>query len=328
MKALGRLARYLLSINTIWGLLILAAFVLTVLQHYLPTTSPIPLVLLHEGENTLSIDIVDRKKVRSTHEVALRLTGGALTPLPRDPSKPDAPYVISVEPATDGFFITWDSRMHGDYQLALGDAVIDRGKLIRLETLSDAAFDYAKVGFDIALGLIATMVLFLGLMKIGEDAGLVQLAARAFHPLLRFLYPQVPRDHPANGAILMNMTTTMLGLGNASTPFGLKAMKELQSLNPHPEVASNAQVMMIAYNTAGFALIPTSLIAVRKAAGCSNALEIIGTCMFAGAASTIVAIVMVKLLDRLPMFSVKAALADDAATPVPPISGPPVGGPA
>jgi spore maturation protein A len=134
-----------------------------------------------------------------------------------------------------------------------------------------------------------------------------------FYPIIRFIFPQVPREHPANGAILMNMTTSILGLGNAATPFGLKAMKELQSLNPNPEVATDAQVTLLAYNTAGLALIPTTLLAVRKSAGCSDPFEIIGTCLVTGLVSTITAITMAKLLARLPFFSVRAALAESAA---------------
>jgi len=139
----------------------------------------------------------------------------------------------------------------------------------------------------------------------------VQFVARLMRPLIRRLFPDVPPEHPAVGAIIMNFTTAILGLGNAATPFGLKAMTELQSLNKHKHVASDAMVVLLAWNTAGFAIIPTSMLAVRKAAGCANVLEIIGPCMVAGLASTITGLVCAKLLARLPMFSVEAALAED-----------------
>jgi spore maturation protein A len=191
---------------------------------------------------------------------------------------------------------------------------IARGELITLQSFTDAAFDYAEIGFQIALGLVAAMVLFLGLMKVGEQAGIVQLVSRGIYPLIRFLFPDVPKDHPANGAILMNWTTTLLGLGNAATPFGLKAMKELQSLNPNKEIATDSQVMLLGYNTAGLALLPTTLIAVRKSVGVADPFAIIGTCMFAGFVSTVVAIIAVKLLGALPIFSMQAAVADDLTT--------------
>ena len=208
--------------------------------------------------------------------------------------------------------VAFDYAAHGRYEGAIGERIVANGKLVTLQALTDAAFDYAEKGFKIALGLIASMVLFLGLMKVGEDAGIVQLVAKAFYPVIRFLFPDVPRDHPASGAILMNWTTTLLGLGNAATPFGLKAMKELESLNPHPGIASNSQVMLLGYNTAGLALLPTTLIAVRKSAGCIDPFEIIGTCMFAGLAATVTAIVMAKVLGKLPMFSIKAAIAEQS----------------
>lgn len=191
---------------------------------------------------------------------------------------------------------------------------IARGELITLQSFTDAAFDYAEIGFQIALGLVAAMVLFLGLMKVGEKAGIVQLVSRGIYPLIRFLFPDVPKDHPANGAILMNWTTTLLGLGNAATPFGLKAMKELQSLNPNKEVATDSQVMLLGYNTAGLALLPTTLIAVRKSVGVADPFAIIGTCMFAGFVSTVAAIIAVKLLGALPIFSTQSAVADDLTT--------------
>jgi spore maturation protein A len=323
MTALRGLVRYLLNINTIWGLLILSAFVLCVVQHYAPTRSVLSKQLLSEGDQTLAFHIgaksADGDKVlRFTR--TLRLADGALSVVEAPPAAAgetgDAPRISRITPYADAFVIHWDYPAQGDYALLLGDKPFADGTLVRLETFSEAALEYAETGFKIALGLVSTMVLFLGLMKVGENAGIVQLAARALHPIIRFLYPDVPRDHPANGAILMNATTTILGLGNAATPFGLKAMKELESLNPHPGVATNAQVMLLAYNTAGFAIIPTSLLAIRKSAGCSDPFEIVGPCMVAGGVSMVVAIAAAKLLGRLPVFSVQAALAEETpATP-------------
>jgi spore maturation protein A len=209
----------------------------------------------------------------------------------------------------------WQSQAAGKYTLELNNKPVASGTLVNLQALTDAAFDYAKKAFELGLGLVSTMVLFLGLMKVGEDAGLVQFVARLMRPIIRRLFPDVPPEHPAVGAIIMNFTTGILGLGNAATPFGLKAMTELQSLNKYKHVASDAMVVLLAWNTAGFAIIPTSMLAVRKAAGCANVLEIIGPCMVAGLASTITGLVCAKLLARLPMFTVEAALAEDGEMP-------------
>lgn len=325
MKILGSLLRYLLNINTIWGLLILVAFALCLYQHYLPVSTAIPADRLHAGTNTLLIQVTDMdgKKV-TPFEYPLTLTpDGLVIPEEHRKIRKERPWLISAHSAGAGYTLKWDYDGCGKYSLAVNGAVIKRGPLATLGGFSDAAIEYATKAFTVALGLVATMVLFLGLMKVGEDAGIVQLAARVFHPVIRFLFPQVPKEHPANGAILMNITTSILGLGNAATPFGLKAMKELQSLNPHPEVATNAQVTLLAYNTAGLALIPTMLLAVRKSAGCSDPFEIIGTCLVTGAVSTVTAITMAKLLARLPFFSVRAALAEgDLSAPTPPEAQP------
>ena len=401
MKSLGGFLRYILNINTLWGLMVVVSLVVCVVKQYLPTGSTIPADCVREGTNILVIHIVGRDEKTQTFEYELSLASGNLV-IPTEYRTPqrERPWLISVAPAEGSFRLKWDHADRGKYRVAMRrgqssvntiplsvladgdntvslrtigagdrrrtfeyglsvkraqgtvtfsdpqehgaeprllsldgtetglllrwdrpldggyelgvDKVVASGTLVTLQSMTDAAFDYAKTGFDLALGLVASMVLFLGLMKVGENAGIVQLAARAFHPVLRFVFPQVPKDHPANGAILMNVTTSILGLGNAATPFGLKAMKELQSLNPHPDVATDSQVMLLAYNTAGLALLPTTLLAVRKAAGCNDPFEIIGTCIIGGAVSVLVAIVASRLLARVPFFSVKAALQERA----------------
>ena len=313
MQLLGRFLRYVLNINTIWGLMILISFVACVVQHYLPTTTRLPASSLREGENTLSLRITDADGTARSFAFALRALGAEILIAPQDrEEKPDAPWLLSARRQNGWLLLRWDYPGPGQYELKLNDGAAAAGRLVTLQSLTDAAFDYAQTGFQIALGLVAAMVLFLGLMKVGEQAGIVQLAARVFRPLIRFLFPDIPQDHPANGAILMNFTTTVLGLGNAATPFGLKAMQELQRLNPYRNIASDSQVMLLGYNTAGFALLPTTLLALRKSAGCSDPFEVIGTCMLAGAVSTVTAIVMVKLLGRLPVFSLQAALEEEA----------------
>lgn len=126
-------------------------------------------------------------------------------------------------------------------------------------------FDAARTGFEIAIGLTGMMALWLGIMRVGERAGVVDLFARLVNPLMRHLFPSVPAGHPANGAMMMNVSANVLGLDNAATPLGLQAMRELQQINPQPQRASDAQLMFVVLNTAGVTLVPTSVIAIRQA---------------------------------------------------------------
>jgi spore maturation protein A len=142
------------------------------------------------------------------------------------------------------------------------------------------------------------MALWLGLMRVAEEAGLVRALARAARPLMRRLFPDVPAEHPAMGAMLMNLSANLLGLGNAATPFGVKAMQELQGLNPHPGTASDAQALFCALNTASVQLVPASVIALRAAAGSRAPGEIIGATLLASLCSAVVAVTAAKLLRR------------------------------
>jgi spore maturation protein A len=314
MKQLGAFFRYILNINTIWGLMILTAFVACVWQQFAPQKTTIPASALVPGDNHVVVSWKDKDGTSYEYAVNVNLDRTRVRATVADDAGNGgfAVRAANLDAAAGSVVLVWKHDKQGPYTVRVGEQQVAAGRLRNVDTFTDAALSYAETGFKIAFGLVAIMVLFLGLMKVGEDAGIVQLVAKVFYPVIRFLFPQVPENHPANGAILMNVTTTVLGLGNAATPFGLKAMKELQDLNPHPEVASDSQVMLLGYNTAGFALLPTTLIGVRKAAGCSDPLEIIGTCMLAGAVSTITAIVMVKLLGKLPVFSIQTALREEA----------------
>ncbi len=305
--------KYFLNINTIWGLMVLSAFALCVAQTYMPTKTVINDEWIKDYDDSvpLSITLVYDKENKPAYEYAVVKNGDELVITDTaQAAEGEKPWLISVEHIGEAHVLTWDSEANAQYAVAIGGKVFKTGRLANLKGFTEAAFDYAETGFTIALGLVASMVLFLGLMKVGEEAGIVQLVAKVFYPVIRFLFPDVPKDHPASGAILMNVTTTILGLGNAATPFGIKAMKELETLNPNPGIATESQVMLLGYNTAGLALLPTTLIAMRKTAGCSDPFEIIGTCMFAGAVSTLVAIIMVKVLGKIPVFSVKTAVAE------------------
>jgi spore maturation protein SpmA len=172
----------------------------------------------------------------------------------------------------------------------------------RLSEVTSGAFDGAKTAVTIALGLIGIMALWLGVMRLAERAGLVQRIARALHPIMRRLFPDVPPDHPAMGSMLMNMAANMLGLGNAATPLGLRAMRDLDQLNPRPTVASNAMCTFLAINTASVQLIPATAIALLASAGSARPTAIVGTALLATLCAATVAITSAKLLEKLPFF--------------------------
>ncbi len=169
-----------------------------------------------------------------------------------------------------------------------------------LSDVTNAAVDSAKVSVDIALGLIGIMAMWLGIMKIAEKGGLIKILARGIRPLARMIFPEIPDGHPAIGAMMMNITANWLGLGNAATPLGLKAMDELQSINPSKDTATNSQITFLAINTASITFIPMTIIAVRAELGSANPFEIISTGIFASTCACIAAITASKLLQRLP----------------------------
>src|SRR5205823_12494817 len=172
----------------------------------------------------------------------------------------------------------------------------------RLKDVTAGAFDGAKTAVTIALGLIGIMALWLGLMRLAERAGLVQRIARGLRPIMRRLFPDVPPDHPAMGSMVMNMSANMLGLGNAATPLGLRAMRDLESLNPRPSVASNAMCTFLAINTSSVQLIPATAIAILAAAGSARPTVIVGTAFFATLCAASVAVISAKFFERLAFF--------------------------
>lgn len=175
----------------------------------------------------------------------------------------------------------------------------------RLDAVVKAVTDSAKLGFEIALGLAGIMSLWLGIMEIASASGLVATIARIVKPVMRRIFPEVPEDDPAMGAMILNITANMLGLANAATPFGLQAMKELQRLNTHVHTASNSMCTFLAINTASVQLIPVTAIAYLAANGSTNPSSVILSSMIASTVSTIVAIVSVKQLAKLPFYRIK-----------------------
>ena len=297
------------ALDLVWDFKGHGGYLLSV-ERLRPLNEPIPEHYFRKGENTVFVRQTPGDAPARTFIFHVNRDGDDLRVASVDaPAGVRQPHLQGARLTDNGFVLDWHDCSPQECSVIV-EQRLAIGKLVTLKSLTDAAFEYATKGFDIALKLVAAMVMLLGLMKVGEKAGIIQIVAGAVYPVIRFLFPQVPKDHPANGAIVMNVTSTLLGLGNAATPFGLKAMKELQTLNDHPDVATDSQVMLLGYNTAGLAILPTTLLSVRNAANCSDPTEIIGTCMLAGAVATVTAIVMVKLLGRLPMFSREAAVAE------------------
>jgi len=185
-------------------------------------------------------------------------------------------------------------------------AVIIGGWNGQLKEVAAKSFDWANMAVvDIAFALIGLMTLWLGIMRLAERAGLVALLARALRPLMRRIFPEVPADHPAMGSMLMNMAANMLGLGNAATPLGLRAMKDLESLNPRPGTATNAMCTFLAINTSGVQLVPVTAVAILAANKSTNPTAIVGTALIGSLCAAVAGVLMAKLLSRLPIFRPK-----------------------
>jgi spore maturation protein A len=184
-------------------------------------------------------------------------------------------------------------------------AVVLGGINGKMEDVTKSAIDSAAASVTIAIGLIGIMALWLGIMKIAEDSGLMSLVARMIAPIMRRLFPDVPPDHPAMASMILNIAANMLGLNNAATPLGLKAMEDLEKLNSHPGIATNAMCTFLTINTAGIQLIPATMISIMASAGSREPTAIIGTTLAASILAVVVGVTAAKVLERLPFFDVK-----------------------
>jgi len=185
--------------------------------------------------------------------------------------------------------------------------VILGGVTDHLKDVADKSFENAEFAvMKTALPLVGIMALWLGIMRLAEKSGLVAVLAHALRPLLRWLFPDVPPEHPAMGSMVLNIAAGILGLGNAATPLGLRAMKDLESLNPHPGTATNAMCTFLAINTSSIQLIPATAIAVLAANNSSNPTAIVGTSILATTCAAISGVTAAKLLQRI--FRVKNRL--------------------
>ncbi len=168
--------------------------------------------------------------------------------------------------------------------------------------MMNATFDSAKTGFEISLGLTGALTLWMGLMRIGEKGGMINVMSRLIGPFFSRLFPELPKNHPAYGSMMMNIAANMLGLDNAATPVGLKAMQELQSTNRSKDTASNAQIMFLVLNTSGLTIIPISVMAIRATEMATNPSDIFLPILLATFFSTIVGIVAVSVVQRINLF--------------------------
>ena len=179
--------------------------------------------------------------------------------------------------------------------IALGDTAV-------FTNMVNSTFDSAKTGFEISIGLTGVLTMWLGLMKIGERGGAINVMAAIARPFFRRIFPGVPADHPAHGSIIMNVAANMLGLGNAATPLGLKAMQELQELNPEKDTATNAQIMFLVLNTSGLTLIPVTIMVFRAELGAANPSDVFLPILIATYCAALAALISVGIVQRINLF--------------------------
>ena len=169
--------------------------------------------------------------------------------------------------------------------------------------MMNGAFENAKTGFELSLWLTGVMTLWLGFMKIAEDGGMIKILAKLVRPLFSKLFPEIPKDHPVHGSIIMNVSANMLGLDNAATPLGLKAMKELQELNQTKEKASNSQIMFMVLNASGLTIIPISIMVYRTQMGAVNPADVFIPILIATFCSTLAGIIAVSVVQKINLFN-------------------------
>ena len=170
------------------------------------------------------------------------------------------------------------------------------------KNIVDTLFDRAVIGFELSIGLTGVIALWMGIMKIGEKGGAVKMLTKLVSPLFIKLFPDVPKDHPAVGSMMMNFSANMLGLSNAATPLGLKAMGDLQELNPNKEKASNSQIMFLVLNTTGFTLIPVTIMALRASKGSIDPTVIFLPILITKFISSLFGLVLMAIIQKINLF--------------------------
>ena len=196
----------------------------------------------------------------------------------------------------------WISLFVISMAMACGKAFIFNDLNI-FKVIVEGLFETVKGGFEMVISLTGALCLWMGMMNIGEKAGIVNILSKLVSPLFSRLFPEIPKGHPAAGAIMLNYSANMLGLDNAATPIGLKAMKFLQELNPSKDTASNAQIMFLVLNTSGLTIIPVSIIAYRSSSGSANPTDVFMPILFATYCSTITGLILVSIKQKLNLFN-------------------------
>jgi spore maturation protein SpmA len=185
--------------------------------------------------------------------------------------------------------------------VALGQLIF-AGNTQIFNDMINSTFTSAKTGFEISLGLTGALTLWMGLMKVGEKGGVVTMLGRLFGPFFQRLFPELPKGHPAYGSMILNISANMLGLDNAATPMGLKAMKEMQDANPNKDTASNAQIMFLVLNASGLTIIPVSIMVYRTQLGAANPADIFIPILIATYVATLVALISVAIVQKINLF--------------------------
>ena len=274
--------------------------------------SPTPLRQTWEGDLVLTADAFNSfygitaatSEVRQPVVISVAPSGQSSIAVPISSATPDRWKDMSKAAANREKLtgVVTSIALADDQQTARVHIVLEPIHFTKMKAVTQAALDYASTAVTIALGLIGIMALWLGVMKVAEEAGLLRIVTRMLTPVTKRLFPDIPSDHPAIGAMIMNIAANMLGLSNAATPMGLKAMEELNKLNPKVGTATNSMVTFLVINTGGLILIPATAIAVRASAGSANPGLIIGTSIFGAACATVAGVIAAKLLQRLPLY--------------------------
>ena len=232
--------------------------------------------------------------IRTQRGVQLRFSEDAVLP---EPLSRIRDFSASADDELQGTL--GDEQLTADSAAAATSVRFNPVRFPRLNDITAAAFDFAETAAELALGLIGVLALFLGLLKIAEASGLIHKLVRVTEPLIRPLFPEIPKGHPAFGMIVLNLSANVLGLGNAATPLGIKAMEELQALNPTEETATNSMVMLLAMNTASVQLVPPALLVAVMGLQVN---ELIFPIIAVTGFSLVIAITVTRLLQRIPAY--------------------------
>lgn len=208
--------------------------------------------------------------------------------------------------------------LNGIFFVLIAGSVLTASFRGTMPKVTDASLAAAKSSVELAIGLVGQMALWLGMMGIVREGGLMRSIARGLRPLMRRLFPEVPEDHPAMGSMILNLAANMLGLGNAATPFGLKAMAELNTLNPRPGVATNSMALFLAINAAGVAILPLGAVAVRAALGSKDPAGIVLPSFLSTFSAAVTAVIVAKLLENRPRFRADRYAAESLPPAAPP----------